>query len=223
MLIGLVIALNLRGLRQAGKVFAVPTYVFVTSMLVLIGVGLGRAAADGFHTVSAPASAATQSLGLFLVLKAFASGCSAMTGVEAISDGVPAFRRPEWRNARTTLAWMVGLLAVMFAGITYLTHQRGLVPNTQETILSQLSSGIFGRGAMYVLIQTATVLILVLAANTAFNDFPRLLFFMARDGFAPRLFLRLGDRLAFTNGILLLGGSAAVMLAAFGGETGALA
>jgi amino acid transporter len=221
-LIGLVLALNLRGLRQAGKAFAVPTYAFIASMLALIGVGLGRAAADGFHVTPAPASAATQSLGLFLILKAFASGCSAMTGVEAISDGVPAFRPPEWRNARTTLTWMVGLLAVMFAGITYLVHQRGLAPGGDQTILSQLASGIFGRGAMYVLVQTATVLILVLAANTAFNDFPRLLFFMARDGFAPRPFLRLGDRLAFTNGILVLGAAAALLLAAFGGSTNSL-
>jgi amino acid transporter len=221
-LIGLVLALNLRGLRQAGTTFAVPTYVFVVSMLVLIGTGLGRAAADGFHVAPAPSNAATQSLGVFLILRAFASGCSAMTGVEAISDGVPAFRPPEWRNARTTLAWMIGLLAVMFAGITYLAHQRGLAPGGDETILSRLASGIFGRGAMYVVIQTATVLILVLAANTAFNDFPRLLFFMARDGFAPRAFLRLGDRLAFTNGILVLGAAAALLLAAFGGSTDSL-
>jgi amino acid transporter len=217
--IALILALNLRGLRQAGAVFAIPTYLFVVSILALIATGFIREAIHGFPVTDPPHTQAVESLGVFLILRAFASGCSAMTGIEAISDGVPSFRPPEWRNARTTLTWMVTLLATMFTGITILTYLEGLVPRSNQTILSQLAESQVGRGVLYGIIQAATAAILVLAANTAFNDFPRLLFFLGRDRYAPRLFTRLGDRLAYSNGILVLAVAAGILLAAFDGQT----
>ncbi|HEX3604836.1 MAG TPA: APC family permease [Candidatus Dormibacteraeota bacterium] len=217
--IALILAANLRGIRQSGAIFAVPTYAFVAGILLLIAVGLGRAASTGWRVAPVPDLPVTETLGPLLLLRAFASGCSAMTGLEAIADGVPAFRPPEWRNARTTLTWMVGLLAVMFAGITVLARLDGAVPSPHETVLSQIAAHTFGRGPLYGYLQAATTLILVLAANTAFSDFPRLLYFLARDGYAPGLFLRLGDRLAYSNGILVLGVAAAGLLVAFQGVT----
>src|SRR5262245_20877637 len=220
--IAVILVLNLRGVRQAGMVFAIPTYVFVVAILALVAYGLVRAAAHGFAVTDPPSVAATESLSVFLILRAFASGSSAMTGIEAISDGVPSFRPPEWRNARTTLTWMITLLATMFAGITVLTYLHGLVPEADNTILSQLAESEWGRGVLYAVVQASTALILVLAANTAFNDFPRLLFFLGRDRYVPRAFTRLGDRLAYTNGIMVLAGAAAVLLVAFDGQTGRL-
>jgi len=211
----LVTMLNLRGIRESGSIFAVPTYLFIAGMFVLIGVGLFRNAIAGFP-VQTPAATANQlagsgSLGIFIILKAFSSGCSAMTGVEAISDGVPAFEKPEWVNARTTLTFMVTILAVMFAGITFLAHQYGAYAmeasdGGYQTVVSQIAASVFGgRNAAYYYIQFATMGILVLAANTAFSDFPRLAYFLARDRFLPRQFTFRGDRLAYTAGILTLG------------------
>jgi amino acid transporter len=209
---------NLRGLRQAGRIFAIPTYAFIVTMIVLIVVGLIDAAGDGF-VAHQPNIVATQGVTLLLVLRAFGSGATAMTGIEAISDGVPAFQPVEWRNARTTLTWMAGLLVTLFAGTTLLAHFHGTVPTSSETVLSQLGHSAFGTGPMYVVLQATTALILLLAANTAFNDFPRLLFFLARDGFAPKAFLRMGDRLAFSNGIVALAVVATVLYIAFDGNT----
>ena len=220
--IALVLALNLRGVRQAGAVFAFPTYAFVVGVLGLVGYGLIRSAIHGFPVVDAPHVAATESLSLFLLLRAFASGSSAMTGIEAISDGVPSFKPPEWKNARTTLTVMVLLLATMFFGISLLAYLDGLIPRANNTILSQIAETEAGRGVIYGFIQAVTALILILAANTAFNDFPRLLFFLARDRFAPRLFIRLGDRLAYSNGIIVLALSATVLLVGFNGNTDSL-
>jgi hypothetical protein len=139
-----------------------------------------------------------------------------------VADAVPAFRPSEWRNARTTLTWMVGFLVVLFVGLTLLIHLDGVLPRADETVLSQLAHRTFPTGPWYALVQAATAMILLLAANTAFNDFPRLLFFMARDGYAPRAFLHMGDRLAFSNGIVFLAVTAAVIFAAFRGHTAAL-
>jgi hypothetical protein len=157
-----------------------------------------------------------------LVLRAFGSGATAMTGIEAISDGIPAFRPPEWRNARTTLTIMVSLLVVLFAGTTLLVHLDGIVPVSSETVLSQLGHRELGDGAVYAYLQAATALVLLFAANTAFSDFPRLLFFLARDHNAPKAFLRMGDRLAFTNGIALLTCASGLIYVAFSGSTGRL-
>jgi amino acid transporter len=220
--IALLLAGNLRGVRQAGALFAAPTYLFILAMFVLVVVGLIHSAGHGFRATPRPALHATEAVGVLLVLRAFASGSTAMTGIEAISNAVPVFKPTEWRNARTTLTWMVGLLIVLFAGTIAIVQLDGIVPGAHETVLSQLAHRSFGSGFMYPLTQAATAAILLLAANTAYNDFPRVLFLLARDFQAPRLFLRMGDRLAFSNGIVLLSLIAGAIFVAFSGKTGTL-
>ena len=216
------LAANLRGVRQAGALFAAPTYLFILAMFVLIAVGLIDAGARGFHATPRPALTATEGVGVLLILRAFSSGSTAMTGIEAISNAVPVFKPVEWRNARTTLTWMVALLVALFAGTIVLVQLTGVVPSAHETILSQLAHRSFGSGFMYPVLQVATAAILLLAANTAYNDFPRVLFLLARDFQAPRLFLRMGDRLAFSNGIIALSAAAVAIFVAFGGKTAPL-
>ncbi|RKN12907.1 APC family permease [Streptomyces radicis] len=213
---------NLRGVRQAGKMFAIPTYAFIVAMVVLLAVGLSQAAGRGFQPEPTPHLAVTQSVGLLLVMRAFASGSTAMTGIEAISNAVPAFKPVEWRNARTTLTWMIGLLITLFAGTIVLVHLTGVTPNPHEPLLSQVAHRTFGSGPLYIFVQLATAAVLLLAANTAYNDFPRVLFLLARDWYAPRVFLRFGDRLAFSNGIILLSVCALLIFVAFGGRTTSL-
>jgi amino acid transporter len=220
--IAVLLAGNLRGVRQAGAMFAAPTYLFILAMFVLVAVGLIDSAGHGFHATPRPHLSATESVGVLLVLRAFSSGSTAMTGIEAISNAVPVFKPTEWRNARTTLTWMVGLLILLFAGTIAMVQLDGIVPGAHETVLSQLAHRSFGSGVMYPITQAATAAILLLAANTAYNDFPRVLFLLARDFQAPRLFLRMGDRLAFSNGIVLLSLTAGVIFVAFGGKTGTL-
>jgi amino acid transporter len=223
--VGVIVVLlagNLRGVRQAGAMFAAPTYLFILAMFVLVAVGLIDAAGRGFHPTPRPRLTAIEGVGVLLVLRAFASGSTAMTGIEAISNAVPVFKPVEWRNARTTLTWMVGLLIVLFAGTIAMVQLDGVVPGAHETVLSQLAHRSFHSDFMYPLTQAATAAILLLAANTAYNDFPRVLFLLARDFQAPRLFLRMGDRLAFSNGIILLSLLAGVIYVAFGGRTGPL-
>ncbi len=225
--IALITLLNLRGLRESGTIFAIPTYLFLLAIGTMIVIGIARNATNGFEAQQPPSHviAGSGSITLFLILRAFSSGCSALTGVEAISDGVPAFRKPEWKNARTTLTWMIGILAVMFASITFLAHQYGAVPMDQaesgyETVVSQIARGVFGgTNAAYYVMQFATMAILVLAANTAYSDFPRLSYFMARDHYMPHQFMFRGDRLAFSFGIVTLGVLSASVLATFGGQT----
>lgn len=219
LVIAVLLAGNLRGVRTAGNLFVLPTYAFVVAVLAVLVVGYARAAGRGFAPVSPPPVPAVEGLGLLLVLRAFSSGAVSMTGIEAVSNAVPAFRRPEWRNARTTLGWMVAMLVTLFAGLVGLIHLDGLVPRSGETLLSQLGRVTFPSGPWYAFLQATTALILLLAANTAFNDFPRLLFFMARDGHTPRRFLHMGDRLAFSNGLIALSVTAAVVFVAFGGHT----
>lgn len=170
--IALLLAGNLRGIRQAGALFAAPTYAFIIAVFALVAVGLVDAAGRGFHPTATPHLNATESVGVLLVMRAFASGSTAMTGIEAISNAVPAFKPVEWRNARTTLTWMVGLLIVLFAGTVAMVRLDGVVPSTQETVLSQLAHRSFGSGPLYILTQAATAAVLLLAANTAYNDFP---------------------------------------------------
>lgn len=223
----LITLLNLRGVREAGGIFAVPTYLFLAAVCALIVMGVSRNVSEGFevHEPSHEVLAGTGGITLFLILRAFSSGCSALTGVEAISDGVPGFRPPEWRNARKTLTWMIAILATMFAGITFLAHQYGAVPLEQseagyETVVSQIARGVFGgTNAAYYFMQFSTIAILVLAANTAYSDFPRLAWFMARDHYMPSQFMFRGDRLAFTFGIVTLGALGIGVLALFNGET----
>jgi amino acid transporter len=221
--IALITTANLRGIRESGKLFAAPTYLFVASFAVMLPYGFARWL-FGWETPPPPetASAGAQALSVFLVLRAFSSGCAALTGVEAVSDGVPAFRVPEARNARIVLAWLGFILVTLFMGITFLARHYHLTPRAEETIVSQLARQIFGGGPIYYEIQAVTMLILVLAANTSFADFPRLSYFMARDGFMPRQFSSRGDRLVFSNGILILATAAALLIILFEGDTHAL-
>jgi amino acid transporter len=221
----LIVLGNLRGIRESGSIFAVPTYVFVALMYVLIGYGLYRLFLGGGMTYEPPPSARQpigEAIGLFVLLRAFAQGCTAMTGTEAISNGVPAFKPPEWANARTTLVWMGILLASMFMGLSYLAVQLGVLPADEETVISQIGRTVFGGGALWVALQIATALILILAANTSFADFPRLSSILARDRFLPRVFQFRGDRLAFTTGIIALAILSIALLVIFNGSLDAL-
>jgi amino acid transporter len=214
---------NLRGIRESGRIFAAPTYLFILSVLgMLLWGGVGSALGLIPGATASAAHPVFEDLGLFLILRAFAAGCSALTGVEAVSDGVPAFRPPESHNARIVLTWLGAVLITMFLGITFLAHGFGIAPKEHETVVSQIARQVYGTGVLYYEIQAATMLILLLAANTSFADFPRLLFFLARDRFAPRQFGSIGDRLVFSNGILILAGLAAVLLVVFHGDTHAL-
>jgi amino acid transporter len=216
---------NLRGLRESGKLFAAPTYLFIVSFAGMLGYGFIRWI-FGWETPAPPApevvAEGMQNVSVFLLLRAFASGCTALTGVEAVSDGVGAFKPNEARNARIVLVWLGAILITLFMGITFLAHHYGAVPRVEETVVSQLARRVFGGGLLYYEIQAVTMLILILAANTSFADFPRLAFFLARDGFIPRQFGTRGDRLVFSNGILILGGLAALLIVIFGGDTHAL-
>jgi amino acid transporter len=231
-LIALVALANLRGIRQSGSIFAVPTYLFLFSFLGMIAWGLGHCAVNPDAVAIPGAEAARhadgyalQPLSLLLLLSAFANGCTALTGVEAISNGVPAFRPPESQNAATTLVWMALLLTAMFLGTSGLAYLYGVEPRQDETIISQIARTVFADTRMrwaYYLVQGATAAILVLAANTSFADFPRLAGLMARDRFLPQQFTNVGDRLVFSNGILLLALFSALLVWMFKGDTSRL-
>jgi amino acid transporter len=214
---------NLRGVRESGSLFAVPTYSFVFIVFVLIAAGLFRLATGTLNPAETqllpPVQSGTRAITLLLILRAFSAGCTALTGVEAISNGIPAFRPPEADNAGRTLVAMTVLLATMFLGITFLSHSLALVPSGHETIVSQIGRRVFGGGALYLALQAATALILLLAANTSFADFPRLSSIMARDRYLPRQLANLGDRLVFSNGIAALAILASLLVVVFGGRT----
>src|SRR5215216_6115212 len=216
--ITLITIINLRGVKESGLIFSVPTYVFVVSMIALVALGLLRIAT----THAAPVSVApselpmpTATIGLFLILQAFSAGCTALTGVEAISNGVPAFKRPESKNAAMTLLWMVGILGAMFLGLSVLAHYYGTVPREDVSVVSQIARQVVGTGPAFFVIQVSTALILVLAANTSYADFPRLASLLSRDRFLPRQFSSRGDRLVFSNGIVALGVFAALLVIVF--------
>ncbi len=218
---------NLRGVREAGRVFAVPTYLFLGAYGTMLAWGSvqwirAEAVSGGPAAPPGPGGAEVTELTLFLALRAFASGCAALTGIEAVSDGVPAFRPPEARNARAVLALLGIILIVLFLGITFLASAFALAPVADETITSQLARRVFGLNVLYYFVQGVTTLILVLAANTSFSDFPRLASFLARDRFIPRQFGNRGDRLAFSNGIIILALLSAGLLVLFHGDTHAL-
>ena len=220
---------NLRGIRESGTIFMAPTYLYIVLILGMVGVGLARLATGTFPEYVPPpewlaGEGPIQVLSIFLVLRAFSSGAAALTGVEAISDGVPAFKPPEWRNARITLVWAAAIFATLFLGISFMASTLGIVPDPTEekTVLAQIAEAVVGDGIFFVLIQVATVLVLALAANTAFADFPRLSSFMARDGFMPRQFAFRGERLAFTTGIVALSALAGLLLVVFGASVTAL-
>ncbi|MET0487656.1 MAG: APC family permease [Candidatus Rokuibacteriota bacterium] len=218
-IVGVSIA-NLRGVRESGKIFAAPTYLFVASILGLVVWGVGGATLGKLPEAPyAPHPPGLEGISLFLFLRAFAAGCTALTGVEAVSDGVPAFKPPEAHNARIVMAWLGGISVVMFLGITYLAYDLGVVPGGNETVVSKIARRVFGGGFLYYEIQAVTAMILLLAANTSFADFPRLSYFLARDRFIPRQFATQGDRLVFSNGIVILAGLASVLIVVFQGET----
>jgi amino acid transporter len=218
-IVGIAIA-NLRGVRESGKIFAAPTYLFVASILTMVGLGIGEAAMGRLAEAPyAPHPPGLEGISLYLFLRAFSAGCTALTGVEAVSDGVPAFKPPEAHNARIVMMWLGGISVVMFIGITYLAYDLGVIPGGNETVVSKIARRVFGDGFMYYEIQAMTALILLLAANTSFADFPRLSFFLARDRFIPRQFATQGDRLVFSNGIVILAGLASVLVVVFRGET----
>ncbi len=223
-LVAVIAVANLRGVRESGRLFAVPTYLFIGGFFLMLGVGFARYLTGGVSPAAgpAPAAEATSAVGLFLLLKAFSSGAVALTGIEAVSDGVTAFKPPEVRNARAVLLWLGSIMATLFVGVTILASEFGIVPKEEETVVSQLAWLVFGGGPLYYFVQAVSMLILVLAANTSFADFPRLAFFMARDGFLPRQFGSRGDRLVFSNGIILLAMAAALLIVLFQGSTHAL-
>src|SRR5262245_3835919 len=230
-LIAFIALANLRGVRESGALFAGPTYAFLISFLFMIGYGILRyfltpgvvapvnaenlKLAEGYHP---------QPLNLLLLLGAFSNGCVALTGTEAISNGIPAFKRPESRNAAKTLTIMAVLLATMFIGTSVMAYLYHVHPHENETVISQFARIVFTgpMGWFYYVIQGTTALILVLAANTSFADFPRLSSLLARDRFMPRQFSNRGDRLVFSNGIVILAVFSSILVAAFGGDTSRL-
>lgn len=215
-----VMMVNLRGVRESGAIFAVPTYFFLLMMLITLAIGFGRLLAGGLGGVVEPPAPehlyGTQAISLFLILRAFAGGTTALTGVEAISNGITAFREPRSRNASTTLVWMSLVLGSLLLGITYLATVVGAVPSEEETVISQLARTVFaGRGLAYLLAIASTTVILIMAANTAFADFPRLGALQAGDGFLPRQLTFRGSRLVYSRGIVVLAAIACALLFAF--------
>jgi amino acid transporter len=213
---------NLRGTRETGTLMAVPVYLFLFAFLGMLAYGVIRALGEGPGSLPDVAPPATQALTLFLVMRAFSSGCTALTGIEAISNSVPAFRTPESKNAGRTLIAMALLMGLLFAGSIGLTQYLAVIAGPEETVLSALARRLLGDGPAYLAVQVSTLLILAVAANTSFTGFPRVAAILAGDGFLPRQLKGLGDRLVFANGILLLAIAAAVLIMAFGGDTHAL-
>jgi amino acid transporter len=209
---------NLRGVKESGTLFALPTYGFIVSFIVLIGAGLVKAVLDPSLRAPVPVSAyapGASLLSAFLILRAFASGCTALTGIEAISNGIPAFKKPESKNASTTLTWMAAILTTLFLGITILARMLDVHPASEVSVAAQIGQAVFGKGIVFYTIQAFTAMILVLAANTSFADFPRLASILARDRFLPHQFTFRGDRLAFSNGIIVLGVAASGLVVVF--------
>lgn len=222
-LLAVIALLNLRGLRESGTAMAVPVYLFLFSFFSMLLYGLMQAVMQGTPTALAVAAPPAQvPLGLFLVMHAFSAGCTALTGIEAISNGVTAFKPPEWVNARKTLIVMAILMAFLFSGSIGLTQFFGIVAGPGETILSALARRLLGSGPLYYMVQFSTLAVLAVAANTSFAGFPRVAAILAQDKFLPRQLFNVGDRLVFENGILLLSALTAFLMVAFNGDSHAL-
>ncbi len=223
----IVLLANLRGVRESARVFAVPVYTFIFATFFMIAAGLWRHFVEGITLpppqITPETDLAAAGAGI-LVLRAFSQGCTALTGVEAVSNGVQAFRQPVVRNAQVTLYVMAAILGGMFLGISYVAFEFGIVPKADgsETVLSQIARIVFGQGIFYYVMQFSTMLILILAANTCFAGFPRLASILAGDRFVPRQLANMGDRLVFSNGIVVLGVLATVLLVYFSGSVHAL-
>jgi len=214
--------INLRGVRESGTLMAMPVYLFLTTYLLMLAYGAVRAATAGPGSLTLVAPPASQPLTTFLILRVFSAGCTALTGIEAISNGVPAFQPPETKNAGKTLLAMAFLMGLLFVGSIGLTQYLAVVAGPQETILSALARRLLGSGLPYLVIQFSTMLILAVAANTSFAGFPRLTAILAGDGFMPRQLTSLGDRLVFSNGILLLSAATGALIILFDGDSHAL-
>ncbi|MCP9447028.1 MAG: APC family permease [Nitrospira sp.] len=217
-----IVIVNLRGVRESGKFFAIPTYFAIVALGCLVILGTLQSFWNPGILPPASSAEAMQEVTLFLVLRAFAAGCSAVTGMEVISNGVKAFHAPESKNAATTMIWMSGILAFLFMGISWMAYHYGILAKPDETVVSQLARLTFGSGVIYYLVQISTMMLLVLAANSAFAGFPHLASILARDGFMPHQMATFGDRLVFSNGILILGFFACLLLIIFHGNTHAL-
>ncbi|WP_239615573.1 APC family permease [Cohnella mopanensis] len=216
----LITVLNLRGITESASILAYPVYLFVLALFILIGVGLYNVAAGNVPAdLHAPLGTPVAGISLFLLLKAFASGSSALTGVEAISNAIPNFKHPAPNNAAKTLLAMGGLLALLFSGIVFLAYDYGITPRVEVTVVSQIAEHTFGRNFMYYFIQGTTALILILAANTGYSAFPLLAVNLAKDKFIPRMFTIRGDRLGYSNGIIILGILSIILIIAFEGQT----
>lgn len=216
--IGIMTLGNLRGIRESGAIFALPTYLFIGSLSITLALGLFKAFTGTLQPAEPPpVIPATEPLALWLILRAFSAGSVAMSGTEAISNGVPAFEKPESKNAATTLTIMATLLGAFFLGVSYLATHMGLVPG-DETIISQVARAVWGTNLFYYIFQIATMGILIVAGNTAFADFPRLSSVLARDNYMPHQFSFRGDRLAFSTGIVALGGIASALVIIFAGD-----
>jgi amino acid transporter len=213
---------NLRGVRESAKIFTLPTYWFIGSLGILILAGFYRVATGAVQPYPTEHIQVTEAIGLFLILRAFSSGCATLTGIEAVSNGIPAFRPPESKNASITLVWMAAILAVTSLGIAYLAHAYNISPRESETLVSLLARAAIGQNILYYNIQAATAMVLFLAVNTSFADFPRLSSILARDGFMPRQMANRGDRLVFSNGVIILAGLSIILLIVFQGSTHAL-
>jgi amino acid transporter len=223
----LVLVVNLRGVRESGRIFAIPTYFFIGMILLMLAVGsaqalLGQPIQQSAAAGNTAPAGAVEGLTLFLLLRAFSSGCTALTGVEVISNGVLAFKSPEPRNASITMAGMAVILGTLFIGISALAYHYGVLPREDETVVSQIARMVFGGGPLYYLVQVATMLILILAANSAFAGFPRLASILARDSYMPHQMAGMGDRLVFSNGIMILGLFSCLLIVLFNGDTHAL-
>ena len=222
MLLLAITLLNLRGLRETGTAMAVPVYLFLATFFAMLAFGLARLLNEGAGSLEVAAPPSTEALTTFLILHTFATGCTALTGIEAISNGVPAFKPPESKNAGRTLLVMAVLMGLLFVGSIGLTQALAIIAGPNETILSALTRRVLGSGLPYLIVQVSTMLILAVAANTSFADFPRVAAIVAREGFLPRQLTALGDRLVFANGILLLAVATGALIVLFGGDTHAL-
>ncbi|MEP7289284.1 MAG: APC family permease [Chloroflexota bacterium] len=221
----LMTVVNLRGVKESGRIFAIPTYVFLALAFLMVGIGGFRYATGQLSPIQGVQMiqhGMLEPLGWFLILRAFSSGCTALTGIEAISNGITAFEEPKSKNAAITLAWMSGILITLFLGFTLLANQIHALPSNQETIISQIARSIYGSGPLYYLTLMATALILLMAANTSYADFPRLAALHAGDGFLPRQLTIRGSRLVFSTGIWVLGLLSALLVVFFRAETSAL-
>jgi amino acid transporter len=221
-----IVVVNLRGVRESGRFFATPTYMAIGALALMVIVGTFRSL-SGAGLMLPPVSptglhSETEALTLFLILRAFAAGCAAVTGMEVISNGVKAFRHPESKNAATTMVWMSIILGSLFMGISLMAYHDNIIPKPDETVVSQLARLTFGTGFVYYTIQVGTMMLLVLAANSAFAGFPHLASILARDGYMPHQMATFGDRLVFSNGIMILGFFACLLLVIFQGDTHAL-